>query len=210
MAFYKKGYLGQFSGLLGTAVGSSWKGKPVLRSRPVRVKRSLSDRQEAASAKFSLVRNFCNILSEVFQLTMSTADNTGLNVASKMVSDEAVTGVYPSLAIDFSKVKISVGKKTAKATNASITSTIARKVDFAWDYDSSITRANANDRALLVIFCPENGEAEYILQGPERQTEAATMTLSELSGKVVHAWIAFRSFEGENSDSSYIGTVTVA
>ena len=56
MGTIEKGFMGGFRGKLGTAVGSKWKGKDVIRSMPPR-KRSgnPSEAQLEAQAKFALI-----------------------------------------------------------------------------------------------------------------------------------------------------------
>ncbi len=59
MGTFEKGYLGGFSGKVGTAVGSTWKGLNVLRSRPPRKRKGQpSDLQLQSQAKFGLITNF--------------------------------------------------------------------------------------------------------------------------------------------------------
>ena len=55
MGTFEKGFLGGFSGKVGTAVGSSWKSLSVLRSRPPRKRRGQpTEPQLERQAKFGI------------------------------------------------------------------------------------------------------------------------------------------------------------
>ena len=59
MGTFEKGYLGGFSGKVGTAVGSSWKGLNVLRSNPPSKRKGQpTEAQLQRQAKFSLITAF--------------------------------------------------------------------------------------------------------------------------------------------------------
>ena len=56
MGTIEKGYMGGFRGKLGTAVGSKWKGKSVIKSRPPRKSTAPpSPLQVQQQAKFALI-----------------------------------------------------------------------------------------------------------------------------------------------------------
>jgi len=67
MGTFKNGILGGFSGTLGPAVGSSWKGINVIRSRPPRKRCRSSEEQARQMARMTLMTNSC-IRLRVFQI----------------------------------------------------------------------------------------------------------------------------------------------
>jgi hypothetical protein len=177
----------------------------------VRSNKPLTAKQEEVAAIFNLVRSFCNTLAEIFQLTMSTATNTGINNAFSLIKEKAVTGTYPSFAIDYTKVSISKGSsKVSMALNPVVTSTDPKRVKVEWQYDNTDSLGKSDDKAVIAIYCPELGRATCVTAGPERHVLQAELNAHGMSGRIAHAWILFRSADGLNSDSIYIGTVTVA
>ncbi len=95
MGTFEKGYLGGFSGKVGTAVGSSWKSLNVLRSNPPSKRRGQpSDLQLQRQAKFSLITNFLTPLTDLLNQTYSksaAARMSGFNKAFSVNSD-AIAG----------------------------------------------------------------------------------------------------------------------
>lgn len=66
MAEIELGILGGVRGKVGTVVGSTWRGKNVIRSKPRKSRRQASDKQVDQRRKFKIVANF---LSPLFTLT---------------------------------------------------------------------------------------------------------------------------------------------
>ena len=100
MGTIEKGYLGGFKGILGTAVGSKWKGKSVIKSRPPRKRTTPStELQLRQQAKFALIIEFLKPIRTLLNLTYKKpagGDMSGHNMAFS-VNKDAIAGVYPDL-----------------------------------------------------------------------------------------------------------------
>ena len=71
MGTIEKGFMGGFKGLLGPAVGSKWKGKAVIKSRPPKKRTGpTSDAQLQQQAKFSLIVAFLKPLRPLLMLRL--------------------------------------------------------------------------------------------------------------------------------------------
>src|ERR1700733_7513786 len=149
MGTIEKGFMGGFNGLLGPAVGSKWKGKAIIKSRPHKKRTGpTSDAQLQQQAKFTLIVAFLKPLRNLLSLTYKKAaasDMSGLNKAFSANKD-AVTGIYPAFAIDYSKVVLSSGS-ILNADVATAASTVAGKVVFTWTDNSDGTDALSSDIA---------------------------------------------------------------
>ena len=100
MGTIEKGFMGGFKGLLGPAVGSKWKGKAVIKSRPPKKRTGpTSDAQLQQQAKFALIVAFLKPLRPLLELTYKKAaasDMSGLNKAFS-ANKNAVTGVLSGI-----------------------------------------------------------------------------------------------------------------
>lgn len=211
MANFNKGFLGEFVGTMGTGVGSSWRGKRYLKSRPSKLKgkRKPSPKQEVVRAKFSMARALVQPLAELLELTFTDSSSvaTGANNATAQVITEAITGTYPDLSIDFSLVKISRGS-FPPAENAVATVTDG-KLYFTWTPNADTGNARPTDKAVLVAYCPSKQGWVYVTTGFDRSSGAGNIDISAFAGDV-HSWIAFVNEEGTRaSNSVYTGNVTV-
>ena len=107
MAKYNQGLLGQFSGKAGPVVGSSWKGIGYLRGNPRKTRnRDASMKTEIQTAKFKLASSFVKAIASLLAITFpgSKTKTTGRNNALSSVLQQAITGDYPDLRIEYSKV----------------------------------------------------------------------------------------------------------
>ena len=111
MGTHKKGILGNFSGKVGTVVGSKWRGVWVMRGLTDAKRGKPNPAQQQQQAKFTLMVKFLQPLSSLVGLTYDTspAEMSGFNKAFSDNIRNAITGVYPALAIDYSKVILSKG-----------------------------------------------------------------------------------------------------
>ncbi len=69
MAIFSKGILGGFSGKVGNVVGSTWRGKDVLRSLPTKRNRVATQSQLDQQEKFSMVMKFMTSMTALLNTT---------------------------------------------------------------------------------------------------------------------------------------------
>lgn len=210
MGTINKGILGAISGKVGTVVGSSWKGKPYLRSVPARRKnRKLSDAEKAQRAKFRMAADLVNHLSSlILDSYQAVAGQSERNVALSIIMSQAIGGAYPNFMFDYGLVSVAKGS-LKKPSIPNVESTLPGKLRFTWTDDSGFGNASPDDEAILVAFDEQTGELVYSIHGL-RDEEQAVLDVPSFSGKPVHTWLAFRSVDGKRcSDSGYTGVVAV-
>jgi len=84
-------------------------------------------------------------------------------------------------------------------------------VQFNWTDNSGNTFANADDNAILVVYCPELTQSVYTKTGPERNAATAELNVSNFIGKTVQTWLSFISADGSTyATSIFTGEVIVA
>jgi len=212
MGKYEKGILGSFQGTVGTVTGSTWKGIEVMKIKRKKGMPNPTKQQIVQQAKFSFMIKFVSALSKLFAVSFrSTAVKmTGVNGAFRYNYQNALTGVYPSFSLDHSKVLVSKGE-LLNANNPVAIAGAGGLVEFTWTDNSGLAQAQATDKAIMVVYCPELNRSVYITNGPVRTSGTAAINAGIFSGRTVHTWLAFISEdEREVASSVYTGQVVVS
>lgn len=212
MAIFNKGILGGFSGKAGSVVGSSWKGRAVIRSLPAkRANRVLTQAQLDQQEKFKLTIAFLAGMADFLKIGFGgyASSISGYNAACSYNMQRAIAGLSSPFSIDFSQALVSTGS----LPNAGAPTALAvagNQVTFNWTNNTGIGKASATDLVMLVVHCPETGRSVYITGGAARSALTHTLDTSVFAGKLVETWVAFRSADGKLvSDSVYTGSITL-
>jgi len=205
MATFNSTTFGAISGRHGSAVAAYTKtGKCILKvfkapSNPN------TDKQVAQRTKFGLVNSELSCMRELFKITF--VSNLGKNQAVSLALKEAVTGEAPDFALDYSKLKISIGSLYGSGLVSAV-KIAGTTVKTEWNY-TDLTGNTTNDGVNLVFFNVNSKEAllkqNMVLRG------AGTIDVelpAVWAGQSVHCWIYFSSPDGKmNSTSQYIALV---
>jgi hypothetical protein len=212
MGTFKKGILGGFSGKVGNVIGASWRNLDVMRSLPKKSNKLPTEIQLEQRIKFALAIGFLSpikgIIDEAFGSTQG--HKSKFNLATAYHIQEAVTGIMPNLALDFSKVVISKGELLG-AKNPSLTATKVGELNFAWEDNSGTTLSEVDDRAVLLVYNPDKKLYVFDTMSHTRKDGAAIVVVPPAySGDVVHCYMGYVAENGKNAATSvYLGTVTV-
>jgi len=211
MAKFEQGILGPVSGKVGTVVGSSWRGIKYLRAKGTRANRAASIKQLQQQKRFALTMEFLRpitaLLNNVFGKT--TGKITGVNSATSFIIQNAITGNYPDYALDYSKVQLSRGG--LPGAQKPVAAAVSGAVHFTWENNSGNGTALANDVPVLVVYCPDKKQAQYITTGSLRSTGMMDVDATPFRGLDVHTFISFMSGDSKQvSDSQYTGKLTIA
>lgn len=209
MGKYEVGVLGNFDGKIGTVVGARWKGIEYMRHKGRKSKKPRSEAQLDHQAKFGCVAKFINRF-DILLMTCypDTPKQTGINQAFAQVYADAVVGAYPTYGLDYSKIAMSKGdlhnanQPVAAAAGGGI-------IKFSWNDNTDGLMARAEDRSVLIVYCPELNQANYTLTGPRRSEGSATLNVMNFAGKEVQTWITFLSAKGMPATSIYTGQLIV-
>ena len=219
MGTIKRGILGGVSGKIGNVVGSSWKGIDYLKTLPSNVNDAKSDVQIANRSKFLTVVRFLQPLTEFIRIGFKSlaVKKTAFNAAVSYNYHEAVTGDYPDIVMDYSKVSVSQGSLTP-AYNTGLSSTVAAEVNLTWADNSGQGAAAADDVAMVVVYNPELKDAVFMLNAGARSDLSANVSLPDsYSGTSVHCYLCFAALSnalgGQSgksiSKSVYVGSAAV-
>src|ERR1700722_15942682 len=212
MGTFEKGFLGGFSGKVGTAVGSSWKSLSVLRSRPPRKRRGQpSEPQLERQARFGLITSFLRPLTELLNQTYSKSANAEMSGFNKAfsVNSEAVTGVYPAFAVDYPKILLSKGSLPG-ALGPTAVSTVAGKLTFNWTDNSGLSTALISDLAFVAAYNEETGHWVFLQKAAARNAGTFILDVTAFSGKPVQTYLGMMSADRKKiADSQYTGLVNI-
>jgi hypothetical protein len=125
--------------------------------------------------------------------------------------NNAITGAYPSFAIDYANSLVTRGNLTVAVSGAA-TSPSAATVEVTWTDNSGSGSAMATDKALILLFNATRGESVFTTAGPVRTAGAESISVpSEYTGEDVDVFLSFISENGSKvANSSYLSSVTVA
>ena len=211
MGRLKKGMLGEVSGKVGTIVGSTWKGKGVVRTTPDRKSNKQSDKQLVNQSKFGTGSAFIYTMGNLLDITYRylAEDKTPRNAALSNLMKNAITGSYPKFLIDFPKVNFSIENGLHNAANASAASTLPGLVSFNWTFEGT-DHSSPRDKAMLVAYSESEKEGEYNTAAAQRDDLLGHLKLPEFRGQSVHTWIIFISEDQSKiSGTKYTGLVEV-
>lgn len=212
MGTYNKGILGPFSGKVGTVVGTSWRGKDIMRSLPKKTNRTATEIQQLQRDKFTFVSEFLTPMSPVLTkyFGSGSGEQTRRNQAMSYHMKEAVSYTEPDFEILYNKVQISKGDLLG-VQNATVASPTVSEVVFNWEDNSGQGSAKTTDRLIVVLYAPESGLYHLLLDAATRNERNVTLTLPDyLSGQVLQSWITFASADDKSyATSIYMGEAGV-
>ena len=212
MGTFEKGYLGGFSGKVGTAVGSTWKKLNVLRSRPPSKRKGQpTEAQLERQSKFTLITNFLRPLTDLLNVTYNKSANAEMSGYNKAfsVNSEFVVGVYPAFTVDYPKILLSKGSLPGVVLPTAIPG-VAGKLSFAWTDNSGVNSALISDLAFVAAYNEELNHWIYLQKAVARNAGAYILDVAAFSGKPVQTYIGFMSADKKKiSMSQFTGLVNI-
>jgi hypothetical protein len=210
VATYHNGILGGFSGKVGNLVFSSWKGIPVIRSKPVRKNNNVSILQEHQRARFRMLIQFLRPLTDLLNQTFQKSA-VGMSCVNKAFSENklAITGDYPSFVIDYSKIILSKGRLPLGEPPTLVSPETGRLL-LAWRTGDGINQLLTAGSAFIAAYCEEFNRwifgQNVILDG----VNSFMLDVTPFQGKQVHSYIGFISGGRKKfGESRYMGQINI-
>jgi len=212
MGTYHSGPLGDFSGKIGNVVGSTWRGKAVMRSLPIKSTKAPSLSQQVQRDKFKAVMTFLNPLKELLNTTFGNNSQvkTPFNNATSYHLKEAVMDVNDTWQMLYPKVLISEGALQG-IQQAVLTPMPNHSLLLQWADNSLQAYAYADDQLLLVVYAPALQRYAVFTDEATRQDGTATLSLpEEFTGQAIETWASFMTATGNKAALSvYLGSYVV-
>lgn len=197
MARLSQGILGGISGKIGNLVGSSWKGIPVIKTKPLSVANPRTSGQIAQRTKMSNVVFFAqSILASVIKPLWDrfSSQASGYNdFVSRNIALFADS--FPS---PWNSLVISKGKMTA-VTPASVESgSAANKIDVIWPTTLPDSLSLATDLAYVVVIVPDQDLIGVSSGLTPRSVGVSSIEFAEAitAGATMYAYLAFKRVDG--------------
>lgn len=213
MGKFSRGILGGFSGKVGNVVGVNNGGSYYMRSLPSKSKKPPTEAQLRQRLKFSLVLAFLRPIRTLISVGYQSFKKKGgaFGAATGYLLENAITGVYPALSIDYTKVKVSRGSLLGVANPELVTTAGTSEIEFNWSNNALAGTINGTDMATLLVY--SDVLDEYIMLAGAAPRSAETFSLAippRLLGQEVYCWMTFVRADGKQaSDSRYMGKVPV-
>ncbi len=202
---------GGISGAVGTVVVSSWRGICYVRNKPTIKPGQSTPAQLAQRARFSTATRFLKPFTDLLPVTYTPLSRqmTELNSALGYIIQNAITGVYPDLRIDYSQALLAKGV-LPNAVAHPITADPAGILKFRWADNAGAGLARANDKAVLIAYSEELNQCIYLTGPATRSAAAADLPVPAFRGKTVHTWLSFLAANGKHrANSIYTGSTLV-
>lgn len=212
MAKIRKGILGPVSGGIGPVVGATWKGIPYIRTKPKK-KRRKSKRTAAQIAAQEKLK-FMNLILVPFHqfITVGFANEaeqkTEISAAFSANYHTMISGVYPELKADYSKLILSVGS-LPMITDVKMVLESPEMIKLTWK-DDSISGASFNDQLMFVAYAPELDRSFGFTGGVSRTEKQCDIKIQEpFIGKVLEVYLSMTSFNRKTiANSMYLGRIS--
>ncbi|PVW13896.1 DUF6266 family protein [Marixanthomonas spongiae] len=212
MATFNDGILGGFSGTVGTVVGTTWRGVPVMRSKPKKSNKKPSPAQLRNQLKFKMANTFLNplkpFLNESFDQPQKKKSR--FDLAKSYFLIEAMIPTADSFIIDYLKVLISKGPIRG-LLEASVTTQGEQKALLQWTDNSALGLAYAEDTLSVIAYVPATQDFIFFEAAAQRHMgEVVLQFPEELQGLTLEVWATFKNTAlKQYSISDYLGSITV-
>jgi hypothetical protein len=217
MARYSQGPTGAFIGKLGPVIGGTWKGKPYLRSRPVRTAKATA-RELVNRDKFKALHIYLQPLLYILRAGFKGYSPTveGYNAAKSYNLRNAFTMVDKNYQLDPSKVLVSYGSLPLPS-NLSC-KLVGKELHFSWENTQPGSVEDPYDRTMLVAYrlkvVTEFGKRnitvrkDFSISGSTRKAGKDVLEIAAPGS--YHIYFAFLSDDRtKQSNSCYLGVVEV-
>lgn len=209
--------MGPFRGKLGNIIGTSWKGIPVMRTRPEKRKRPrrAKGNEKQNQSKFAMahywLQPLLKFVREGFKNYSFRAE--GFNAAKSYLLKNAFEGVKPDIYINPALVRLSAG---GLPLPSGITTAIAAEqlengrasIEFSWDTTNISGGANHFDQVMVAAYNVAEKEAFIMVHVGFRHDGSYILEVEK--GHTYHLYLAFTAKDrSRQSDSVYLGEITV-
>lgn len=207
MGIYKKGGNQIPSGKTGRQVSYELNGQMV--SRTIGIVANRTEKQRENEAKMKLITSFLDPFKSILKIGLEHSprkrtENT-YNLAFNIHRKTAITGTYPNLTIDLSKVRFSLGILPQPLQASVIQQNGGLKL--SWQANLQQEHAEETDQTMLVAYFPESGKTIDVINGAVRMDETQLIKLPTVEHHtIVEIFMAFIAADRKNvSDTLYLG-----
>lgn len=157
MSKVEAGQIGTFKGKTGQVVVANWRGTLVGRKTPTKSNKPGTEDQKDQRSKFGLVTHFFRGLGAIVKLgyQYQKTGPTPLNAAVRYNLENAVTGIYPNYALNYSKIVLSNPSGVGEIDGGFAPTAVPAAgsvVTVAWQINRNAYKATSPDDRLSIII----------------------------------------------------------
>lgn len=209
MATITNGINGKASGKVGAVIASSWKSINYVKGLYKKRTKAATEEQLIQQERFVTIAKFLMPITPILKIGFGLAKSDKMaptNVAMQLNMAQAITGTYPSFALDYSKIDISTGSYLSGGAMSATVAAGILSVD--WDTTlNSLYQTKADDQVIILIYQPEQDEFMTAPTPPTRADGTIDIQIpTHLIGGTGHVWIFFTDRKANKvSRSTYLG-----
>ena len=215
MGLYKQGILGPFSGRVGNVVGTFWKGRCVMRVRAASYNDANTAAQQEQRLKWRLVTSFVKAHTPFIRLGFGACEQslTPFNCAVRENLKSAITGNFPDVALDPSKLVMSQGNLAPLGEPTAIAD--GSNVALAWMNLVTNENSFADDQVYVSLINEENGDVQLFPAAASRSEEGISLASGLGAGTyhvnvfLVKSDVEFVTKKDQVSNTQSVGSVTL-
>lgn len=211
MATHKQGVLGGFSGKVGPVIGSSWKGKAVIKARALSYNDANTETQQQIRTKFKMLIQFASANYGFIDIGFKkqATDITQANAFIRQNFDDGITGTWPSFELNYPKIVLSKGNVDNPYNPAAQVQ--GSDINITWTDNSGIGNARDSDKVMFLVYNTAKKQTIVDSEAADRSTRQASYSLpSSWTGDTIEVYFAMqRVASGETSNSIFLGTFTL-
>ncbi len=211
MGKIKIGILGGFSGKVGPVVGTSWKGKAIIRAKALSINNPNTEEQQRARTHFALLAKFCSRTAGFVNVGFKgmAKGMTECNAALAANYAEGVSGTWPNYALDYSKLLVSYGPLDLPDSPAAQLN--GNTLDISWTDNSATCNGSSLDNVMLLYYNSTKEQATYNVAAAQRSTTSCSYEFpANWAGDIVEVYLAICAAKNSaTSKSVYLGQFTV-
>jgi hypothetical protein len=211
MATYTDGMHGDFRGKVGKIIGSSWRGKPYIKSLYDKRTKPAGEKEQLNRNKFSRAHWWLHPVKGFVRAGYKGYTDTveGFNAAKSYLLKNAFEGVGTDMVINPALMKVSYGDLPLPE-NITAAKTAPNELQVTWEAVEMHLNPNAFDQVMILAYDIENGVATYNITGQFRYVGVDTLYIPPaIPERTYHIYVAFVAADrSRQSTSVYLGTIT--
>jgi hypothetical protein len=206
------GILSAFRGKVGPVVGSSWKGKPYIKSAPKKRVGKVGEGEQANRKRWAISQAWLKPILHFVRAGFKGYSplSEGFVAAKSYLLKNAIEGEGMDVSINPALVKVSYGDLPLPG-DITVELVDNKMLHFTWDTTQPVGGLK-EDQVMLLAYDIENRNGySYIVNGQFRSAGAHDLSLYYPEpGRTYHIYFAMVSpSRSRQSDSVYLGTVTI-
>ena len=209
MAICYAGPHGHPSGKIGKLVFYTLNGQPVCRLIGRAGKPSINQlgNRQAMSVTMDLLKPMADFINVSFKLEAEGTVKNPHNLATSYNKKHALTGQYPDIKVDYSKVILSKGN--LEMANDLKLSKGEEGINLSWNTDG-FENGRYDDILMVMVSHPDHASASSFLNAAKREDGSCFIPLQSewMKNGQMEVYVCFKSANGELiSDSTYAGNL---